>query len=99
MGREVSPRAYGEPRRISSQADISDGVGRSVIAGEIHDCNDDLVTNAVVISDMSDSDAISRFTGANYLASRTPVATPTRAHETLAAAILRDECERLLAGG
>jgi hypothetical protein len=48
-------------KRVDGQADISDGVGRSVIAGEVHDCNDDLVTNAVVISDMSDTETVTRY--------------------------------------
>ncbi len=40
---------------IDGQDDISDGVGRAIIAGEIHDCQDRLVMNAVVGTDRNDA--------------------------------------------
>lgn len=42
-------------KRIDGQQIIYDGEGRAVIAGEIHDCNGDLVENAAVTSTIFDS--------------------------------------------
>lgn len=41
-------------RLIDGGLDVSDGVGRAVIAGEIHDCSDALVEGASVVTDQAD---------------------------------------------
>jgi hypothetical protein len=42
-------------RLIDGGLDVSDGVGRAVIAGEIHDCQDRLVEGASVTTDQTDA--------------------------------------------
>ncbi|MFZ9889580.1 MAG: hypothetical protein ACO3JL_18955, partial [Myxococcota bacterium] len=42
-------------RRVDGQTDISDGVGRGVIAGEVHDCKGALVKHASVSTSRVDS--------------------------------------------
>jgi hypothetical protein len=42
-------------RLIDGGLDVGDGVGRAVIAGEIHDCKDKLVQGASVTTDQSDA--------------------------------------------
>jgi len=50
---DSSPTLAG--RIVDGQQEIGDGVGRGVIAGEIHDCDDKIVQGASVTSDQEDA--------------------------------------------
>jgi hypothetical protein len=45
-------------RQIEGNQNLNDGLGRGVIAGEIHDCADTIIENAVVGMDGFDSDSM-----------------------------------------
>jgi hypothetical protein len=67
-------------KRVEGMENLYDGVGRSVIAGEIHDCDNDPVAGAVVSSDNVDGQTKHTYTDADP---DDPTPDPTRDTQAL----------------